>query len=82
MGPHFANFRAITEDLLAHHALRIVDKAELASTLADLLHNWTKAAAMGARAKQVFSHHAGATARCVDALTELLSPRDNTEQNS
>ena len=25
MGPHYANFRAITDDLLAHHALRIAD---------------------------------------------------------
>jgi 3-deoxy-D-manno-octulosonic-acid transferase len=79
MGPHFANFRAITEDLLAHKALRIADKADLAPTLIDLLCNWTKAAAMGARAKQVFSSHAGATARCIDALTELLSAADNTE---
>jgi 3-deoxy-D-manno-octulosonic-acid transferase len=79
MGPHFANFRAITEDLLAHHALRIAGNADLASTLIDLLRNWTKAAAMGARAKQVFSSHAGATARCIDALTELLSADDNTE---
>jgi 3-deoxy-D-manno-octulosonic-acid transferase len=82
MGPHFANFRAITEDLLAHQALRITDKADLASTLIDLLRNWTKAAAMGARAKQVFSSHAGATARCMDALTELLSAHDKTKQSS
>ena len=82
MGPHFANFRAITEDLLAHHALRITDKVDLAPTLIDLLRNWTKANAMGARAKQVFSSHAGATARCIDALTELLSTHDNTEQSS
>ena len=82
MGPNFANFRAITEDLLAHRALRIADKADLAPTLIDLLRNWTKANAMGARAKQVFSSHAGATARCMDALTELLSAHDNTEQSS
>jgi 3-deoxy-D-manno-octulosonic-acid transferase len=82
MGPHFANFRAITEDLLTHHALRIASNADLAPTLIDLLRNWTKAAAMGARAKQVFSSHAGATARCMDALTELLSERDKTEQSS
>ncbi|MFY9854191.1 MAG: 3-deoxy-D-manno-octulosonic acid transferase [Terracidiphilus sp.] len=82
MGPHYANFRAVTEDLLAHHALRITDKADLASTLIDLLRNWTKANAMGARAKQVFSSHAGATARCMNALAELLSAHDNTEQSS
>ena len=31
MGPHYANFRAITEDLLAHQALRIAAKEELAA---------------------------------------------------
>jgi 3-deoxy-D-manno-octulosonic-acid transferase len=32
MGPHYANFRAITDDLLAHQALRIAAKEELAAT--------------------------------------------------
>ena len=31
MGPHYANFRAITEDLRAHDAIRIAPKEELAS---------------------------------------------------
>ena len=31
MGPHYANFRAITEDLLAHDAIRIAAKEELAA---------------------------------------------------
>ncbi len=39
MGPHYANFRAITEDLLAHQALRIAAKEDLALTLIDLLQN-------------------------------------------
>jgi len=82
LGPHYANFRAITEDLLSHQALRIAERADLAQTLIDLLRNWTKANAMGVRAKQVFSSHAGATARCMDALTELLSEHDKTEQSS
>jgi 3-deoxy-D-manno-octulosonic-acid transferase len=82
MGPHFANFRAITEDLLAHQALRIADNSDLASTLIDLLRDSAEAAAMGARARQVFLSHAGATSRCVDALTELLSAHDKTEQSS
>ena len=82
MGPHYANFRAITGDLLAHQALRIADKEDLASTLIDLLRNWTKAAAIGVRAKQVFSSHAGATNRCMDALTGLLLAHDKIEQSS
>jgi 3-deoxy-D-manno-octulosonic-acid transferase len=72
MGPHYANFRAITDDLLAHHALRIAAKDELAATLIELLQNSAAAQAMGARAKQVFDQQAGATARCVAALQALL----------
>jgi 3-deoxy-D-manno-octulosonic-acid transferase len=79
MGPHYANFRAITEDLLVHQALRIAGKADLASTFIGLLCDPAQAAAMGSRAKQVFSSQAGATGRCMDALTELLSAHDKTE---
>jgi 3-deoxy-D-manno-octulosonic-acid transferase len=74
IGPHYANFRAITEDLLAHGALRIATKEELAATLVELLRDSAAASAMGRRAKQVFDQQAGATARCVTALRELLLP--------
>ncbi len=74
IGPHYANFRAITEDLLAHDALRIAAKEDLAATLIELLRDPAGATAMGERAKQVFEQQAGATGRCVDALRELLSP--------
>lgn len=77
MGPHYANFRAIAEDLLAHHALCITGKEELAATLTELLEDRPAAEAMGARAKEVFSQQAGATARCVDALGELLGVRES-----
>jgi 3-deoxy-D-manno-octulosonic-acid transferase len=73
MGPHYANFRAITDDLLAHHALRIAAKEQLAATLINLLQNSAAAQAMGQRARQVFDQQAGATARCVTALQALLS---------
>jgi 3-deoxy-D-manno-octulosonic-acid transferase len=72
MGPHFANFRAITEDLLAHQALRISTTEALAETLIGLLQDPQSATAMGARAKQVFEQQAGATGRCVEAIKELL----------
>ncbi len=72
MGPHYANFRTITEDLLAHEALRIASKEDLVLTLIDLLENRLTAAAMGDRAKQVFDQQAGATARCLEALRTLL----------
>jgi 3-deoxy-D-manno-octulosonic-acid transferase len=72
-GPHYFNFRAITEDLIAHQAVRIAAQNELAATLIELLQNHSAAKAMGARAKQVFASQAGATARCVEAIKELLA---------
>ena len=73
MGPHYANFRAIIEDLLAHQAIRIAPKEELAGELIELLRDSAAAAAMGARARQVFEQQSGATERCVQALSELLA---------
>lgn len=79
MGPHYANFRAITDDLLAHKAARITAKEELAEALFDLLRDRSAAAAMGERARQVFNQQAGATGRCLDAIRELL-PAGPTEE--
>ena len=75
MGPHYANFRAITDDLLAHQAIRIAARAELAQALVDLLTNSDEAQAMGARAREVFEQQAGATGRCVEAIRGLLGCR-------
>jgi 3-deoxy-D-manno-octulosonic-acid transferase len=72
MGPHFANFRAITEDLLAHQALRISKNEELSATLIGLLQDPQAGKSMGARARQVFELQAGATGRCMIALRSLL----------
>jgi len=72
MGPHYANFRAITEDLRAHDAIRIVGRDELAAVLTELLRDPAAAAAMGERALRVFEAQAGATERCVRAIRELL----------
>ncbi|MGA2672384.1 MAG: 3-deoxy-D-manno-octulosonic acid transferase [Terracidiphilus sp.] len=73
MGPHTVNFRAITEDLLAHRAVRIAAKEELAGVLIELLRDSEAARTMGERARQVFDQQAGATGRCVDAVKKLLS---------
>ena len=76
MGPHYANFRAITDDLRAHDAIRIAPQEELAAALIDLLTNRPSAEAMGARAKEVFHQQAGATERTVRALESLLVKED------
>ncbi len=75
MGPHVANFRAMVDDLVAHDALRIAAKEELAEALMELLRDGAAAEAMGARAKEVFERQAGATERCVAAIRELLVDR-------
>jgi 3-deoxy-D-manno-octulosonic-acid transferase len=73
MGPHYANFVAITDSLRAHDALRIAAKEQLAAVLLELLGDRAAAAAMGARAREVFERQAGATERCVTALRALLA---------
>lgn len=78
IGPHYANFRAITGDLLAREAVRIVAKEELAGVLMELLRDRAAAEAMGARALAVFTSQAGATERTVRALQDLLTEGDQT----
>ena len=80
MGPSYENFRTIAEDLRARNAMRVADKDSLASTLIELLGDCNAAEAMGARAKQVFSEQAGATARCVEALRLLVAEASPEQQ--
>jgi 3-deoxy-D-manno-octulosonic-acid transferase len=82
MGPNYANFRSITDDLRAHEAVRIAAKEELAGTLIELLRDRSTAQAMGERARQVFNEQAGATGRCVEAVRELLSAESIQERPS
>ena len=72
MGPHYANFRAITDDLRAHNAIRIASKEELAKVLIELFINHEDAHKMGERARQVFEQQAGGTSRSINALREIL----------
>jgi 3-deoxy-D-manno-octulosonic-acid transferase len=82
MGPHYANFRAITDDLRAQDAIRIATKEELAKTLIELFVNREDARKMGERARQVFEQQAGATARSIDALRGILHLPPNSEANT
>jgi 3-deoxy-D-manno-octulosonic-acid transferase len=82
MGPHYANFAAITDGLRSDDALRIAAKDELAATLIELLRDRTDAESMGARAKEVFDRQAGATDRCVAAIRELLDATSSRERAS
>ncbi len=80
MGPHYANFAAITDSLRDHDALRIAAKDDLASTVIELLSNRSAAEAMGKRARKVFDRQAGATDRCVAAILELLAASSSKER--
>jgi 3-deoxy-D-manno-octulosonic-acid transferase len=73
MGPYYANFRAITEELLAHDAVRIAQKENLWPVLDELLMDREAAMAMGERARTAFEQQSGATARCVAAIGSLLN---------
>ncbi len=78
VGPHYENFRAITDDLRAHDAIRVTPKEELAKVLIELLNNHEDARKMGERARQVFEQQAGATSRSIDALREILGLQANS----
>ncbi len=82
MGPHYANFTAITESLRAVDALRIVEAEDLATALIALVNDRPMAVAMGARAIEVFEQQAGATDRCVAAIRELLPANLGAERVS
>lgn len=73
MGAHYENFRAIVDRLRAQDAIRIVNSTEISNELTVLLSDEASARAIGERAYAVFSAEAGATARAVAALVEIVS---------
>jgi 3-deoxy-D-manno-octulosonic-acid transferase len=73
MGPSYENFRAIVDDLLAHNAIRVADRNQLPTVLAQILRDRTDSAAMGQRAREVFEAQSGATARCLHTIQAVLS---------
>ncbi len=76
MGPHYANFRAIVEDLRAHDAICIVPREQFAQSAASLISDRESALAMGERARSVFEQQSGATARTLNALREMIETRE------
>ncbi len=80
MGPHYANFAAITDSLREADALRITEQEDLATALIGLINDRSLAVAMGARAIEVFERQAGATDRCATAIRELLSANSSAER--
>jgi 3-deoxy-D-manno-octulosonic-acid transferase len=72
MGPSYENFREMVEVMRESDAVRIVARAGLNATLVEMLRNESAARALGERGRLVFEAQAGATARTVAGLMELL----------
>jgi 3-deoxy-D-manno-octulosonic-acid transferase len=72
MGASYENFREIVEVMRESDAVRIVSTASLGAAMVEMLGNEGAARAMGERGRGVFEAQAGATARTVEALMELL----------
>lgn len=82
MGPSYANFRAIVDELVKRGALRIAAKDVLAGALLELLSGGDIARTMGKRAREVFAEQAGATGRSVNALRELLGAGETQQKRA
>ncbi|MGC1781324.1 MAG: 3-deoxy-D-manno-octulosonic acid transferase [Acidobacteriaceae bacterium] len=71
MGPYTENFRGMVAILLQHEAIRVTPPERLHGVLSELLTS-PAAAPMGARARQVFEEHAGASQQCFAAILNIL----------
>ena len=74
-GPSFENFREIVDAMLLHDSIRVVASHNLSRTLVAMLRSRDDAQALGARGRTFFEAQAGATARTLQALLELLQER-------
>jgi 3-deoxy-D-manno-octulosonic-acid transferase len=72
MGPSFENFREIVGLMQDRDAVRIISPTELSTGVVAMLGS-AEARAMGERGREVFEAQAGATARTVGALLELMT---------
>ncbi len=74
IGPSYENFREIVHAMQSNDGIRIVQPADLASTLISLLQDANAARALGARGRAVSAAQAGASARTAASLLKLLPP--------
>ncbi len=72
MGPYIENFRGMIAMLLEHEAIRVTPPERLVSVLQELLAS-PAAAPIGARARQVYAEHAGASEQCFAAIEKILA---------
>ncbi len=73
VGPYTYNFRDVVETFARAGAVRVVTRETLAPTLLELLADDSARRQLGARAAGVVRENAGATARTLAALDEVLA---------
>lgn len=73
MGPHYENFRAIVDTLLASNAIAIVEPPQIGPAIHRLLSDTEAAHQMGQRACHVFDSHAGATETAAESLLAIVN---------
>jgi len=72
-GPRTKNFHELVTELLANQAATVVkDQSELSDFVRHCLDDPSAAGSAGSRAQQVVLNHAGASARTVDAIFDLV----------
>ena len=72
-GNHYENFRDIVNYFRDHDAVRVVGVAELPLVFIELIENRQARETLGRNALAALESQRGATARTVDALTQLMS---------
>lgn len=72
VGPYTNNFRDITRLFQQEHALRVVTTTDLANVMLELLADAGQREQLGLRARAVLASQAGATARTMAALENLM----------
>ncbi|HTS36893.1 MAG TPA: 3-deoxy-D-manno-octulosonic acid transferase [Candidatus Solibacter sp.] len=76
VGPHTENFRDIVALFQSRDAVRVAGLSELPLLFMHLLASDTERRALGERAKETMRSQAGATARTLDALHNLVATND------
>jgi 3-deoxy-D-manno-octulosonic-acid transferase len=79
VGPHTFNFREIVSIFEQGAAVKIVNAETFAPQVLSLLGHPDERQRMGRLAKDLFTKHAGATRRTLDALAPLLRQQERTQ---
>lgn len=72
VGPHFANFQTIVDELKTKQAISVVHPGQLRTKIEELLRNRSACATMAANARACIRMHAGASDRHAEMLLGLV----------